>query len=231
MSNQEYAKLFRWYAPTSTVYGLKASIKLPTSTSLPAPLGNGFFNFYLAADGKDVDGNTYHYECGLSQDLTNSYTSPYYWHWFWTTPSHGNGGGRWDIFPGSTVPLELSINPTTKQIEYKVNGVIQRTFVGNGRPFNNLQNARLVIATCDQRFLTAPSQTATLPAWSATHNTVTITNLQYRNAPGSWNNFTGTPQGEVHWPVINNTTLPHQGTPLNYTYNVTSPGSLTASLL
>lgn len=251
MSNIEYAKIIRWYAPkTIDVTGMKTTMTLPSSggTQIVGNKGNGFINFYLAADGTAANGVITHIESGLS---TNYEKQGSKWHWFYT--GGGGGGGLYDINPGSTISLELSINAAKTGFNFIVNGVTRGTFPVAG--ITKLTNVRLVVGACGNKYQRYAADGITiipepetvpnpLPAWDTLHYQVTCSNIQYRNATGTWVTCTSTnshppttglynkdtnPYGEVHWPIQNGVVFPHQGTPMYYTTNVSS-GLLQASL-
>lgn len=235
----EYAKILRWYAPTSGVTGMKTSITIPSkynSTNnvvIGGSRGNGFINFYIAADGAD-----HHVECGLSTNWANQQVN---WHYFWTDADKGSDGGNWVIAPGSTIPIELSINSSKTAIDFKVNGIIAKSFTGTFSSIPaTLTQVRLVIAACDQMFVkkdsagnvipdTVPSP---LPSWKTYHNQVICSNIQYRNTSNTWITCTSSnstpPTTDLHWPVPSASHL-HTGSPLNYIREV-SAGQVIASL-
>jgi hypothetical protein len=234
----EYAKVLRWYAPSSGVTGMRTTITLPTkynstdSVVMKGRKGNGFVNFYIAADGAG-----HHVECGLSINYENRQGN---WHYFWTDGGSGTaGGGDWVIAPGSTVPIEVSINSSKTAIDFKVNGVTAKSFTGTFSDPATLSNVRLVIASCDQNFVKLENGKVVpdivpvpLPDWTLLHNQVTCSNIQYRNTSNTWVTCTSTnsspPTEELHWPIPS-ASHPHQGEPFNFIKQISS-GQLIASL-
>lgn len=238
----EYAKVLRWYVPSSGVTGLRTTITLPGwdskgfSSQIGGSNGSGFINFYVAGDGGEItlpNGRKAvgHYECGLSQSYAEAAKDGKKWHWFYTEANIGDDGGQYVYSPGSTWPIELSIK-NSNVLEFKVNGVVAKQFTTG--PYTSLSNARLVIAACDKVYPSAP---ATLDDWNTLHNQVTCSNIQHRNTSGTWitctssNSTPPTPYGtgrtsdELHWPKGKT----HVGTPQAYIMQ-TSNGQLIASL-
>lgn len=172
MSKTEYAKLVRWYPPASGVTGIKTTITIPSdgNTAILGRHGNGFINFYLAADGAG-----HHLECGVSTSYQHQGKK---WHWFYTWADVDSGGDpTWSFRPGQVVPIELSINSSKTAIDYIVNGQVVKSFPGK---LTTLTNTRLVVAACDQNF-PANGVPKPLPEWNTTHNQVVCSNFQYRN--------------------------------------------------
>lgn len=204
MSMAEYAKILRWNFG-SPVYGLRTTITTPTDGHIGQ--NSGFINFYLGAYGSGTG-----YECGISANRPQLNDNNR-WHWFWNTTVNQNDGGPYNIAGGSNVTIELSINPSTSLLEYKVNGTVVRTFAGGTGSFTTLTNARLIVAACDRSFTTVPNP---LPAWGTEHLQVVCSNFSYRNASGNWVAMTSSnstrPSTTEKWPNNN-----HVGVPQNYT--------------
>ncbi|GIO38266.1 hypothetical protein J41TS12_31270 [Paenibacillus antibioticophila] len=241
----EYAKVLRWYVPSSGVTGLRTTITLPGtdsngfSSQIGGSNGSGFINFYLAGDAGKVtlpDGRivTGHYECGLSQSFAEALKKDKRWHWFYTEGYIGDDGGEYALSPGTTWPIELSIS-NSNLLVYKVNGVVTKQFTTG--PYTSLSNARLVVAACDKVYPSEQAVPTPLDNWNTLHNQVTCANIQYRNTSGNWitctpsnstppTSFgTGKASDELHWPKGKT----HVGTPKSYIMQI-SNGQLIASL-
>lgn len=209
-SETEYAKVIRWFAPTSvSSYGIRMNVTLPSAATIGGKNGNGFINFYLAASGV---------EAGLSSSVGQVVNNN--WHWF----CNGGSGddGLYTFKAGQTHSIELSVN-SSKQLAFYVDGSVKRT-IGSG--YGALADTRMIIAACDQDFNKTPP--SPLPAWNTTHNQVVCSDIQYRNASGNWVTFTNQPNATDTFPVPK-ASHPHTGTPQDYV-RVVSSGQIIASL-
>ncbi|MEB2282919.1 hypothetical protein LAV73_23660 [Lysinibacillus xylanilyticus] len=237
MSKTEYAKLLTSYIP-GKIYGLRAVVTIPSKTWIAYNVknrGNGFLDAYLSLD-RNKNGNSYHYECGLSQIVGHASVwgelgkpGDGKWHSMYAAPNgQSDNSHPYDLAPGSDVPIELSIN-AKGGLDFIVNYGVKKTFTdGSLTTSDGITNARVVIGACDQDYNSVSNIPGNpLTAWGTFTNQIVMKNIAYQTARGgAWTLFDPTGKvNEVFWPV----NYTHQTTPQRFNY-VTSNGNLTASL-
>lgn len=189
----EYAKVSRVAVTTSNVYGVEATLQLPSQTKF----NGGYANFYLGLGPA---------ECGVSTK-----TGKTKWHWFANASGaemkNGDDGTFTQYSNGSSIKLKLVLN-SSGYICFHVNGANVRTFTELGKytpsTLKKLGDPRFVMAGCSKIVAQNPTPTASsLGDWTVYYTQATFSNMKYYTSPTASTSVTSNNAKAINikWPV------------------------------
>lgn len=196
----EYAKLVRVTTRNSANKGFQATLKLPSSATVPQPYD--YINFYCGFGP---------WECGISIGNKPQCKDPngeIKWIWFANTPDPGddpdNDKGAYrssyrGIFFNNSDVIKIRLERTTNdKIVFSVNDNAVYTSLKKYNEYSaNLSNPSRLILAAGQNGLSNP-----LPPWRIWHNQVVVSNMQYKNSSNSWVKMTNANNIELDaWPT------------------------------
>lgn len=186
-----YAKFYELDTTQAKVNGLKTTVILPSSKTIPDD--SSYIIVYLGLGS---------YKCGLSASQRYSDSKgKIRWH---CTASSSNGDTnvkKADRFfsDGESVNLQLSIEE--KHVVFKVNG--EAIYVSNKTFTQGLSDPRVVVASCEYDALnTAQLSKPKLPPWTVFHNQIGLKSIKYLSSD-KWNtlNSSNSTSKTYNWPA------------------------------